>query len=137
MVLFNRFYSPDIDINKMEITSTNVFSSPEELPTSLRWMALMSGKVKCNLAASTGIHNGEAVIKQLLAGADVVQVASALYKNGIEYLKVMKKELTSWMEEKGYSGIDEFKGKLSQGKISNPEIYERVQFMKYFSDRED
>ena len=135
LVLFNRSYSPDIDIEKIEVTSSGVFSTPKDLPLSLRWIAIMANRVKCDLAASTGIHDGKAVVKQLLAGANAVQVVSALYENGPEYLSVMIKELGDWMERKNYRKIDEFRGLLSQDKLVNPSLFERVQFMKYFSDR--
>ncbi len=136
IVLFNRFYSPDIDLDKMEIISTNVFSTPQELSTSLRWIGIMANRVKCDLAASTGVHDGKAVVKQLLAGADAVQMVSALYQNGPEYLKTVIKEIEEWMSEKGFESIADFKGKLSQEKYVEPTLYERVQFMKYFSDRD-
>lgn len=136
IVLFNRFFSPDIDLDKMEITSTNVFSTPQELPVSLRWIGIMANRVKCDLAASTGVHDGKAVVKQLLAGADAVQMVSALYQNGPEYLKKVIAEVSDWMKDKGYEKINDFKGKLSQEQYVNPALYERVQFMKYFSDRD-
>jgi len=135
IVLFNRFYSPDIDIDKLEVTATNVLSAPAELSTSLRWIGLMANRVSCDLAASTGVHDGTSVIKQLLAGADAVQVVSALYNNGPEYLETMLRDMKSWMVEKKYDKINAFKGILSQEKYQNPSLFERVQFMKYFSDR--
>jgi len=92
--------------------------------------------VKCDLAASTGVHDGKAVVKQLLAGANAVQVVSALYENGPEYLETMIKELKEWMISKKYQRIDDFRGLLSQEKQVNPALFERVQFMKYFSDRD-
>jgi dihydroorotate dehydrogenase (fumarate) len=136
LVLFNRSYSPDIDIDKLEVTSANVLSTPRDLPVSLRWIAIMANRVKCDLAASTGVHNGKAVIKQLLAGANAVQVVSALYENGPEYLETMLKDLSDWMALKNYGRIDEFRGLLSQDRQVNPALFERVQFMKYFSDRD-
>jgi dihydroorotate dehydrogenase (fumarate) len=132
LVLFNRFYSPDFDIEKMEVVSSNVFSSPSDLTISLRWIAIMADRVKCDLAASTGVHDGVALIKQILAGADAVQVASTLYKNGKEQITEMLKTLEDWMGKKGYTSLSDFKGKMSQTKSSNPAAYERVQFMKYF-----
>jgi len=135
LVLFNRFYSPDIDINNFDLLSTNVTSSPSELSLSLRWIGIMHNRVECDLAASTGIHDGSAVIKQILAGANVVQVASAFYKNGKGVLKSMLEELTSWMDAKGFKSLDEFRGKMSQDKAANPAAYERMQFMKYFSGK--
>lgn len=136
LVLFNRSYNPDIDIEKIEMTSSNVFSSAKDLPVSLRWIAIMANRVKCDLAASTGVHDGKAVIKQLLAGANAIQVVSALYENGPEYLSRMIKELNVWMDRKKFNRIDEFRGLLSQEKQLNPAVLERVQFMKYFSDRQ-
>ena len=136
IVLFNRFYSPDIDLDKMEIISTNVLSTPQELSTSLRWIGIMANRIKCDLAASTGVHDGKAVIKQLLAGADAVQMVSCLYQNGPEYLKTVIQEIEEWMTEKGFDSVDDFRGKLSQEQFVNPTLYERVQFMKYFSDRD-
>ncbi|MEJ2165286.1 MAG: dihydroorotate dehydrogenase-like protein [Desulfobacterales bacterium] len=132
LVLFNRFYSPDIDIDKMEIVSSNVFSSPSDLSISLRWIAIMAERVNCDLAASTGVHDGVALIKQILAGADAVQVASTLYKNGKSRIAEMLKTLEEWMVEKGYGRLEDFRGKMSQAKSSDPAAYERVQFMKYF-----
>jgi dihydroorotate dehydrogenase (fumarate) len=135
IVLFNRFYTPDIDIDKLELTATNVFSTPSELATSLRWIGIMASRVSCDLAASTGVHDGAAVVKQLLAGADAVQVVSALYNNGPEFLETMLNDIKDWMKEKNYDKINAFKGMLSQEKAQNPSLFERVQFMKYFSDR--
>ena len=137
IVLFNRFYSPDFDIDKLEVVPANVFSTPAELPISLRWVAIMAEKVGCDLAASTGVHDGTAVIKQLLAGATAVQVVSALYKNGKPYLQEMLKTLEDWMTAKGYNQLSDFRGKMSQSKSSNPAIYERVQFMRYFGGKKD
>jgi dihydroorotate dehydrogenase (fumarate) len=132
LVLFNRFYNPDIDIDKMEIISSQIMSSPADISMSLRWIAILSGRVHCDLAATTGIHDGAAVIKQLLAGASAVEIASALYINGPEYVGLMLKEMADWMDEKGYTCIEDFRGKLSQRMSENPASYERVQFMKYF-----
>lgn len=136
LVLFNRFYSPDFDIDKMTITATNVLSTPSEISTSLRWIAIMADRVGCDLAASTGIHDGKAVIKQVLAGANAVQVASALYKNGFEHIGLMLREMEDWMETNGFESLDQFRGKMSQSKSRNAAAFERVQFMKYFKDRQ-
>ncbi|MCG8411922.1 MAG: dihydroorotate dehydrogenase-like protein [Bacteroidales bacterium] len=133
LVLFNRFYSPDIDIKNFEILPTHVISSPQELAISLRWIGIMYNRVDCDLAASTGIHNGKAVIKQILAGANVVQIASTFYKNGKGIVKDMLADLSKWMETNNFKKISDFRGILSQEKIKNPAVYERMQFMKYFS----
>jgi dihydroorotate dehydrogenase (fumarate) len=136
LVLFNRSYSPDIDIETMETTSSNVLSSAKDLSISLRWIAIMANRVKCDLAASTGVHDGKAVIKQLLAGAAAVQVVSAIYEKGYQHLEGMLWDLGEWMINKNYSDINQFRGLLSQDKQVNPALFERVQFMKYFSDRD-
>jgi dihydroorotate dehydrogenase (fumarate) len=135
LVLFNRFFSPDFDIDKFEVKSSNVFSAPSDLSISLRWIAIMAERVNCDLAASTGVHDGVALIKQLLAGADAVQVASTLYENGKGRIGEMLKTLEDWMEGKGYGSLSNFRGKMSQAKSSNPAAYERVQFMKYFGGK--
>ncbi len=135
LVLFNRFYSPDFNIDNFEVTSTNVLSSPSELPLSLRWIAIMAERANCDLAASTGVHDGTGVIKQILAGANAVQVVSAIYKNGMGYIQEMLKTVEEWMEKNGYNSLSEFRGKMSQAKSINPAAYERVQFMKYFGDK--
>ncbi len=132
LVLFNKFFTPDFDIEKEKLISTNILSTPEEIGTSLRWIALMSQRVGCDLVASTGVHNGEGMIKQLLAGAKAVQIASTLYKNGMGQIGIMINELKDWMERKGYESIEDFRGKLSYGKLKDPALLERVQFMKYF-----
>ncbi len=134
VVLFNRFYEPDIDIDKLSLTAAEVFSTPSDIRQNLRWVAIISDKVnQIDVSASTGIHSGEAIVKQLLAGATTVQVCSVLYKNGIEYIAIMLKELEEWMKSKNYKSIDEFKGKMSYKNIQDPVLYERSQFMKHFS----
>ncbi|NOZ35151.1 MAG: dihydroorotate dehydrogenase-like protein [Chlorobi bacterium] len=136
LVLFNRSFSPDIDLSKMEIVSSNVFSRPEDYTLPLRWVAMASDHAKCSLAASTGIHDAKAMIKLLIAGASAVQVASTIYINGPKQINKMLTELEDWMSKNNYLNINQFKGKLSQKNINNPAEFERVQFMKYFSDRE-
>ncbi len=134
VVLFNRFYEPDIDINNLTLTSAEVFSSPADIRRSLRWVAIVSDKIKnVDVAASTGVHDGDAVIKQLLAGAKAVQVCSAVYKNGPEIVTRMLNKLEMWMDEKGFKSVDDFRGAMSYRKIQNPALYERAQFMRYFS----
>ncbi len=133
LVLFNRFYSPDININTMKVVATNVFSTPEEISTSLRWVAMLSDRVYCDVCASTGVHDSEGLIKQLLAGAKAVQIASTLYKNGFDRIDEMNSGLKAWMEQHGYEKIEDFVGKMSFKKAENPGAYERVQFMKHFA----
>ena len=133
MVLFNRFFSPDIDIDNFKVTATNVFSAPEELSISLRWVAMLSSKLHCDIAASTGVHDGAAIIKQLLAGAKAVQVSSVLYKKGFGQIKPMLAELSNWMDSKGFENVSDFTGRMSIKEVDNPAAYERVQFMKHFA----
>ena len=136
IVLFNRFFSPDFNLDTLEVAPSHVLSQPGELAMPLRWIAMMHERVNCDLSASTGVADGQAAIKLLLAGATTVQVASALYRHGIGYLDVMHHELTSWMETHEFEKLDDFRGKLSQKRHNNPALFERVQFMKYFSDKE-
>ncbi|MCU4164920.1 dihydroorotate dehydrogenase-like protein [Carboxylicivirga caseinilyticus] len=137
VVMFNRFYEPDIDIDKMTITSSDVFSTSADIRRTLRWVAIVSGKIEnIDISASTGIHDGEGVIKQILAGAKTVQVCSAVYKNGSSVIADMRSKLESWMDEKGFATIDDFRGKMNYSKIVDPQLYERAQFMKYFSKHE-
>ena len=136
VVLFNRYYRPDIDINKLEIISGDVFSNPSDLSDTLRWTAITSGVVpKISIASSCGIYKPEDVIKCLLAGANAVQICSTVYKNGMEIIPEILKSIENWMNEKKYMSIPEFQGKLSFSNAENPSMYERSQFMKYFSDR--
>ncbi len=135
LVLFNRFYSPDIDIENLEVVPTHIFSEEKEYVMSLRWIAISSGRVKCDLSATTGIHESKTIIKMLLAGAKTVQVASSLYKNGIETIERYNHELDKWMTKKEFKNIDQFRGTLSQSNAKNPAGYLRVQFMKHFSNK--
>jgi len=137
LVLFNRFFSPDFDIEKFEVKPSFVFSNPTDLSISLRWVAVMAEKVSCDLAASTGVHDGEALIKQLLAGAAAVQVASTLYQNGLNQIQAMLGTLEEWMKRKRFETLSQFRGKLSQDKSTDPSIYERVQFMRYFGGKKN
>ncbi len=137
VVMFNRFYEPDFDIEKMTITAAPVFSSREEQRYVLRWIGMASAqKIKINISASTGVHTGLDAIKYILAGADTVQVCSALYQNGIPFLGTMNKQIDDWMEEKGYTGMGDIRGKLNYLNVEKPSVFERTQFMKYFSSRD-
>ena len=134
LVMFNRFYSPDIDIEKMELAAPLMFSSSDEMHETLRWIAIMSERVTCNLAASTGIHTGEDVIKMLLAGATAIQLVSTLYKNGPYMIKKILTELDDWMSNQGFNSVEQFRGKISRKYGADPAAFERMQFMKYFSE---
>ena len=133
-VLFNRFYQLDIDINNMEITSGPVFSSPKDFSDTLRWTAIVSGRVpNFDIACSYGVHSWEDTIKGILAGAGGIQLCSVLYEQGVDVIANMLTCIEEWMDQNNYSRIEEFKGKLNYANITSPYMYERVQFMKYFS----
>ncbi len=133
IVLFNRFFNPDIDTDDLRIKAANLYSEPEEITTSLRWIAILSGQLQTDLCASTGVHDGKGVVKQLLAGATAVQVCSTLYKNGFDQLDLIHEEINGWMEKHRYKSINEFRGLVSQKMTKNPAAFLRVQFMKHFA----
>ncbi|MFZ4768711.1 MAG: hypothetical protein ACOYLO_00925 [Ferruginibacter sp.] len=130
LVLFNRFYQPDFDINKLSLLHDLQYSESGEIKLPLLWIAMLYGRVPVSLAATTGVQSSIEVIKYILAGADVAMTASALYKNGIGYLKTMNKELESWMLTRDFDSIDAFKGVMSQQNISDPTAYERANYIK-------
>jgi len=135
VVLFNRFYQLDIDINSMEITSGPVFSNPSDFSETLRWTAITSGYVpNINIACSYGVHKREDIIKGILAGATAMQLCSVLYENGLGVVPEMLTNLEEWMGQNNYKSLDQFRGKLNYSNIPNPLLYERAQFMKYFSN---
>ncbi len=137
VVLFNRFYRPDIDINSLQIVSGNVFSNHGDLSDTLRWTAIVSGKLpNVSISASTGVHDWEDVIKCLLAGASAVQMCSALYTHGAELISQILTCVDEWMNQENFKAIPDFIGRLNYANIPNPTLYERSQFMKYFSNRD-
>ncbi len=136
IVMFNRFYEPDINLDTLEMTASEVFSSPSDIRRSLRWVGIVSSSVtQLDIAASTGIHDGGAVIKQLLAGAQVAQLCSTLYVNGSTVVSSMLEDLEAFMKKWNFKTIDDFRGRLSYKNIPDPLLYERSQFMKYFSGK--
>jgi len=136
LVLFNRFYRLDIDVEEMRVIPAGPFSDPAEGVIPMRWISLLAGRVECDLAANSGVHDGAGVIKQLLAGATAVQLCSALYRrSAIEYLSTIIGEIEDWMTRHEFDSIDEFRGKLSQEQSSDPAAHERVQFILQTADR--
>lgn len=131
LVLFNRFYNMDIDIDTLELVPARPFSSPTEYVHAMRWISILSGRVSCDIAAATGIHDGKTILKQILAGASAVQMVSAFYDNGIKRIGECLSDMETWMKAKGYESLSEIKGKMSQLESANPAEYLRVQFMKY------
>lgn len=137
ITMFNRFYEPDINIEKLELSASDIFSVPADIRRTLRWVGIVSALLpKIEIAASTGIHDGEAVIKQLLAGARVVQVCSTVYINGAQVIAGMLQGLDEFMQKWNFNEISDFRGRLSYARIKDPMLYERAQFMRYFSRRE-
>jgi dihydroorotate dehydrogenase (fumarate) len=133
LVLFNRPYNTDIDIDTIGLSHGPIYSSPEEYTHTLRWISILSGQVDCDLAASTGVHDHKAFIKQLLAGATTVQIASALYKKGFDVIPEILRGTVDWMAKHNFETVDSFRGMLSKTKLENPAAIERVQFMKLYS----
>lgn len=135
VVLFNKFYEPDIDLEKMKFKSSEVFSKPSDLSRPLRWTGIVSSLVnEIDIAASTGVHSGEAMAKMILAGATAVQLSSAIYKDGPSVIGDFLSVLNEFMNKKNYKTIEDFKGLMNYRRIDDPAIYERSQFMKYFSN---
>ncbi len=130
LVLFNRFYQVDINIDKLDLVPGYRFSTPEEINFSLRWISLLAGRVKCDLAATTGVHDASGVIKQLLAGAATVQVCSTLYIHGIGHISNMISNMELWMKKHRFESVSDFRGRLSQKDSDRPELYERLQYIK-------
>jgi dihydroorotate dehydrogenase (fumarate) len=137
VVMFNRFYEPDIDINKMEVIPASILSQENERRYVLRWIGMASAQdIKIDISASTGVHAGQDAVKYILAGADTVQVCSVLYNKGISYIKMMNNQISGWMASKGFNRIEDFRGKLNYLNYEKPTVFERTQFMKYFSSFE-
>ncbi|HKB35839.1 MAG TPA: dihydroorotate dehydrogenase-like protein [Gemmataceae bacterium] len=129
LVLFNRFYQPDIDIEQLEVVRVNL-SSPAELPLRLRWLAILSGRLRASLAATGGIHSPLDAVKAVMAGAHAVQMVSALLQRGPAYLKQMRDHLARWLEEHAYESLRQMQGSMSLQRCGNPRAYERANYMK-------
>ncbi|NBK21608.1 MAG: dihydroorotate dehydrogenase-like protein [Spirochaetia bacterium] len=130
VVLFNRFFSPDINTKELTFGSAHMFSSEDEYAQSLRWTALMSEDLRYDICAATGIHSGDTIVKQLLAGAKAVQLCSALMKHGLSTVSKMTDEVSSWMDAHEFTRIADFNGQLAQERIADPSKWERTQYMR-------
>lgn len=130
LVLFNRFYQPDINLDELKIKPDVVLSSPVNLRLPLRWTAILRGRLDASIAASSGVHTGEDVVKLILAGADVTMLTSALLKYGPSHLATVIFEMESWFAEREYTSIEQGKGSLSQASASDPEAFERTNYMR-------
>ena len=130
LVLFNRFYQPDIDLERMEVVPNLVLSTPAELRLVLRWIAILGGRIQGSLAATTGVDGPAEVAKLILAGADVTMMASSLLRNGPDRLRETVDGLVVWLEEHGYRSVEEAKGSFSQAAVADPSQYERANYMR-------
>jgi dihydroorotate dehydrogenase (fumarate) len=128
-VLFNKLFQPDIDIEKEVLNFPYNLSSPGESRLPMRYIGLLYGETEADLCANTGIFTGEDVIKMILAGADTVQVVSTIYKNGPQYVAKMLEDMELWMANKGYKTLEDFRGKLSRNKLTDPFAYRRSQYV--------
>jgi dihydroorotate dehydrogenase (fumarate) len=130
LVLFNRFYQPDIDLEALEIKPNVLLSSPQELRLPLTWIGILYGRVRANLAATSGVHRAEDVIKLLMVGADVTMLCSALLRNGVGHLSHVERGVRAWMEEHEYESVHQMQGSMSQLRCPDPAAFERAQYMR-------
>jgi dihydroorotate dehydrogenase (fumarate) len=130
LVLFNRFYQPDFDLEKLEVTPNLNLSRSEELRLRLCWVAILSGRIKADMAITGGVHTAEDVIKSMMAGAKVAMMTSALLKNGIEHLKTVREGIAAWMEKREYASIRQMQGSMSQKSVAEPAAFVRANYMK-------
>ncbi|MFZ1131674.1 MAG: dihydroorotate dehydrogenase-like protein [Terriglobales bacterium] len=130
LVLFNRFYQPDIDLEELEIKPSVLLSSPQELRLPLTWIGILYGRIRANLAATSGVYGPKDVIKLLMVGADVTMLCSALLRNGVGHLRHVEQGLQEWMEEHEYESVQQMQGSMSQLRCPDPGAFERSQYMR-------
>jgi dihydroorotate dehydrogenase (fumarate) len=130
LVLFNRFYQPDIDLDALEVTPNVLLSTPMAMRLPLRWVAILHGRIKASLAATSGIHRGTDALKCLMAGADVTMMCSVLLRRGVDHIRHIEKEMADWMQEHEYESVEQLHGSMSQKKCGDPSAFERAQYMK-------
>jgi dihydroorotate dehydrogenase (fumarate) len=133
LVLFNRFYQPDIDLETLEVKPNILLSTPMAMRVPLRWIAILCGHVRASLAATSGIHRASDVLKMLMAGADVTMLCSVLIRHGVQHLAAIERDLVAWLEENEYESVSQLKGSLSQKKCPAPGEFERAQYMRAIS----
>lgn len=133
LVLFNRFYQPDIELETLEISPNVLLSSPMAMRLPMRWIALLHGRLGANLAATSGIHRATDALKMLMAGADVTMLCSVLLRRGIDHIRVIEREMLQWMEEHQYESVEQLKGSMSQEHCPDPSAFERAQYMRALS----
>ncbi len=130
LVLFNRFYQPDMDLETLEVKTNVLLSTPQAMRLPLRWVAILYDRVKASLAATSGIHSGPDVLKMLLAGADVTMLCSVLLREGIGKIREIETEMCEWMSEHDYESVQQLKGSMSQKHVADPSSFERAQYMR-------
>jgi dihydroorotate dehydrogenase (fumarate) len=133
LVLFNRFYQPDIELESLEVVPNILLSTPMAMRLPLRWVAILYDKLSCSLAATSGIHRATDALKMLMAGADVTMLCSVLIRHGVKQIGVIERDLVAWMEEHEYESVEQLKGSLSQKNCPNPSEFERAQYMRAIS----
>jgi Dihydroorotate dehydrogenase len=133
LVLFNRFYQPDVDLAKMEVTPNLTLSVPADMRLALHWIGILYGKIRANLAATSGIYQAYDVIKMVMAGADVTMLCSALMRYGITHIQKIEMETAAWLDDHQYSSLAEIKGKMSQKNCPDPSAFERAQYVRGLS----
>lgn len=137
VVMFNRFYEPDIDIDNKKVVVSDIYSHSSELRNSLRWIALASARIPhINIAASTGVHTGADAVKTLLAGASAYEVCSEIYQKGRPVIGAINSFVADWMERNGFDTVESMIGKVNYASVKDPMIFERTQFMKYYAMKE-
>jgi dihydroorotate dehydrogenase (fumarate) len=130
LVLFNRFYQPDIDLEELEVIPNVLFSSPQSMRLPLRWIAILYGKIKADLAATSGIHSAEDVIKMMMVGANITQVFASLHMFGIGHIRSLLNDIEEWMDKHEYESIEQMRGSMSHKSVANPAAFERANYMK-------
>jgi dihydroorotate dehydrogenase (fumarate) len=130
LVLFNRFYQPDLDIARLEVLTDLKLSQPNEIRLPLLWLAVLSGRVKASLAATTGVASADEVVKYLLVGADVVMTTSALLRHGVDHMATLLAGLTSWLSAREFASLADMRGIMSQHKVQDPQAFERANYIK-------
>lgn len=133
LVLFNRFYQPDIELETLEISPNVLLSTPMAMRLPMRWIAMLYGRIGANLAATSGIHRATDALKMLMAGADVTMLCSVLLRRGIGHIQVLEREMREWMEEHEYESVEQLKGSMSQKNCPDPSAFERAQYMRALS----
>jgi dihydroorotate dehydrogenase (fumarate) len=130
LVLFNRFYQPDINLETLEVQPNIILSTPQAMRLPMRWLAILYSRINASLAATSGIHKGHDVLKMLMAGANVTMLCSVLLRHGIDYIQVIEREMREWMEKNEYDSVRLLQGSMSQKSCPNPSEFERAQYMR-------